>query len=264
MRKQIVFILFFVFSGVLFADTLAIVGNTTISDTDVKEFMNDLKKFGYPTSGITESYALNKLIDFNVGLMDAKRQMLDQDVDAIDAMNNALYTYYLEKNVDSKYKNKVFSNKDITAYYQKNPLVKIQRLTYTFNNQVPGDIDKARAQINTLRAELRSKKITFEAALEKAHDKAIPILTGTFDKLLINDLAPQEAIEVKPLQPMEISAVIQGTKFFALTRIVKIYPYSPEYNDDINERMKREAIIIAREKFSKALRQKYASMIQIN
>lgn len=264
MKKHLTLVLFFALSGVLFAETLATIGNYTITDNDVKNYLDDMKKSGIPTNTTTLDYALNSLIDIKLGLIDAKSQMVDQDTKAIEAMDMGLYIYYLNKNVDSKYNNKVFSNKEIMAYYQKNPLVKLQRLTYSFNNQVPGSTEKAKIQMDVLRRELKSKKLTFEAALAKTEDKAIPVLTGTFDKVLIDDLAPQEVLELKLLKPMEISAVIQGGKFFAIARIVKVYPYSPEYAKDINERMKRELIINARERFSKGLRQKYATMIQVN
>ena len=250
-------------SAPLFAENLATVGTYTITDKDVKNFIDDLKKNGFPASRITEEYALGRLIDFRLGLIDAKSQMLEQDTKAKDAMDNALYTYYLDKNVDSKYKTKRFSAKEIMAYYQKNPLVKIQRLTYLFNPQVPGDIDKARSQINLLRSDIRSKKISFETALEKAQDKSVPNLTGTFDKVLINDLAPQEMIELKPLKPGEITPVMQGGKFFAIARVIKIYPFAPEYSDDINDRIKQELIVAARERLSKTLRQKYAGFIKV-
>jgi hypothetical protein len=100
--------------------------------------------------------------------------------------------------------------------------------------------------------------------MEKTQDKAIPALTGMFDKVIVEDLAPQEALELKPLKPLEISAVIQGGQFFAILRIVKVYPYSSDYTDDINDRMKGELITSARDKYSKVLRQKYATIVQVN
>jgi len=264
MRKQVLLALCVVISGPLFARTLATVGTYIITDTDVKNFTEDLKRNGFPVSRITDDYALEKLIDFKLGVIDAKNQMIDQDAGAKDAMDNALYTYYLGKTVDSKYKSKNFSGKELVAYYQKNPLVKIQRITYEFSNRISDDMEKAKAQMNLLRAELKSKKITFEAAIEKTKDKSIPALTGTFDKVIISDLAPQEMIELKPLQPMEISPVIQGGKFFAISRIIKVYPYSEQYSDAINERMKQELIVSARDRVSKALRQKYINIVQVN
>ena len=264
MKRQVLLALFFVVSGSLFAKTLATVGTYTITDKDVKSFIDDVKKNGFPTARITEDYALNKLIDFKLGIIDAQSQMIDKDAGAREAMDNALYTYYLQKTVDSKYKSKNFSNKELIAYYQKNPLVKVQRITYAFSNRVPDDIEKAKAQMILLRSDLKSKKITFEAALEKTKDKAIPALTGTFDKIIISDLAPQEMIELKPLQTMELSPVIQGGKFFAISRIVKVYPFSEEYADAINDRMKQDLIVTARERLSKMLRQKYTTIIQVN
>jgi len=264
MKRCSLLTLCFVISGSLFASTLATVGTYTITDQDVKAFIEDVKSNGFPSSHLTNDYALNKLIDFKLGLIEAKSQMIDQDTGAKEAMDNALYTYYLQKTVDSKYKNKTYSGKELATYYQRNPLVKIQRLTYAFSNRVPDDMEKARTQINLIRSDIKNKKITFEAALEKTKDRSVPSLTGTFDKLIIGDLAPQEIIEIKPLQVMEISPVIQGGKFFALSRVVKVYPYSDEYADAISDRMKQETIVSARDRFSKTLRQKYANIIQVN
>lgn len=264
MKKHLLLALFFALSGVLFAETLATVGNYTITDVDVKSFIDDMKRSGVPVNKATSNLALDTLINTKLGVIDAKSQGLDQDAKAIEAMDMALYIYYLNKVVDSKYKNKVFSNKEITTYYQNNPLIKIQRLTYSFNSQVPGSIEKAKAQMNAIRLELKSKKLTFESALEKTADKAVPSLTGTFDRLIAADLAPQESLELRSLQPMEISAIMQGKKFFAIARIIKVYPYSPEYSDDINERMKKDLILNARDKFAKALRQKYSAIVQVN
>lgn len=264
MRKQVLLALCFVASSSLFAKTLATVGTYTITDKDVKNFTDDLKKNGFPISRGTDDYALNKLIDFKLGVIDAKNQMIDQDTGAKEAVENALYTYYLQKTVDSKYKNKNFSNKEVATYYQKNPLIKLQRITYTFSNRIPGDLEKAKDQMNLLRADLKNKKITFETALEKTKDKSVPALTGTFDKIIVSDLAPQEMIEVKPLQVLEISPVIQGGNFLAISRIVKVYPFSLDYADAIENRMRQEAIVSARDRLSKTLRQKYVNIIKVN
>ncbi len=200
MKKRLTLVLFFMLSGVLFAETLATVGTYTITDTDVKSFLDDMKKSGVPSGTITKDYALDSLIDIKLGVIDAKSQMADQDTKAIEAMDMALYVYYLNKTVDSKYKNKAFSNKDIMEYYQKHPLVKIQRLTYSFSDQVPGNMEKAKIQMDVLRGELKSKKVTFESALEKTSDKAIPAITGTFDKIIIDDLAPTGNIGIKNIE----------------------------------------------------------------
>ncbi len=264
MKKTLTLTILFMLSGILMAGTLATVGPYVITDKDVKNSMDDMKRSGVPANMITKEFALSSLIDIKLGIMDAKNQMIDKEPRAIDAMDSALYVYYMNKVVDASYRNKVFSNKEILNYYQNNPLVKIQRLTYAFNKDVPANVDKARTQMNIIRGELKSKKITFEAALEKTADRSIPGLTGVFDKVIVDDLAPQEAMELKLLKPLEISGVIQGGKFFAITRIIKVYPYTPEYADDINERLKDRAIISARGKFTKNLREKYATIIKVN
>ena len=263
MKKQVLLALCFVVSGPLFAKTLATVGTYIITDKDVKNFIEDVKKSG-ASSHITDDYALNRLIDFKLGIIDAQSQMIDKDTDAKEAMDNALYTYYLRKTVDRKYANKSFSNKELMTYYQKNPLVKMQRITYSFSNRISGDLEEAKVQMNLIRSDVKNKKITFEAAIEKTKDKSIPGLTGTFDKVIISDLAPQEMIELKPLQPLEISPIIQGGNFIAISRIVKVYPFSEQYADAINDRMKQELIVSAREKLSKTLRQKYTNIVQVN
>ena len=125
-------------------------------------------------------------------------------------------------------------------------------------------MEKAKVKMSLLPTDLKNKKITFEAALEKTKENSVPFLTGTFDNIIISDLAPQEMIELKPLQVMEISPIIQGGNFLAISRIVKIYPFSNQYTDAVNERMKQELIISAREKLSKTLRQKYANIVQVN
>ena len=264
MKKQVLLALYFIISSSLFAKTLVTVGTYTITDKDVKNFVQDVKKSGAPASLITEDYALNKLIDFKIGVIDAQAQMIDKDAEAKDAMDTALYTYYLQKNVDSKYKNKNFSDKELETYYKKNPLIRMQRITYTFSNRIPGDLEQAKVKMSLLRTDLKNKKITFEATLEKTKENSVPFLTGTFDNIIISDLAPQEMIELKPLQIMEISPIIQGGNFLAISRIVKIYPFSDQYTDSVNDRMKQELIISARDKLSKTLRQKYANIVQVN
>jgi hypothetical protein len=73
MKKQVLLILCFVISGPLCAKTMATVGTYVITDADIKNFVEDVKKVGV-SSHITDDYALNRLIDFKLGVIDAQAQ----------------------------------------------------------------------------------------------------------------------------------------------------------------------------------------------
>jgi len=256
-----------VFAGYMLSDlpaqTVAQVGQETITRADVVKFKKQLQESNLYVSTMTDDFLLRRLIDAKIAIMDAKSMKMDQEEDAKNAMDTALYVYYMSKVVDEKFKNKQFSDKDVALYYSNNPVIKIQRLTYVFNPKIKGSIDKARTQMSILRSEIKSKQITFEEAIEKVNDNSVPGLTGTFEKVPLLALPQAEAIQLNGLKLMEISPIIQFSNCFAITRILKMYPLSSEYSGKINNLLKEKTLIKARESYLNSLRQKYSTIIKI-
>jgi hypothetical protein len=164
--------------------------------------------------------------------------------------------------VDNAYKNKKFSKKEITDYYNNNPVVKFQRLAITFT---PGDKkegQKAYTDMSLLRSDIKAKKMTFEKAMEKAGQGSnTDNMSGTFDNVPLPALNKYEASELRSLVPNEISTIITGSNYVSILRLIKVYPMAKENYEPINERLRMEAVIKARNAYFKSLRQKYSASV---
>ncbi|MFH1223591.1 MAG: hypothetical protein V1647_04540 [Pseudomonadota bacterium] len=248
--------------GILFLFAVVLMVNNSYSQTiatkeDVAKFKKQLQESGLYSKTMTDDFLLQRIIDFKLVVMEAKNTGADKEEGAMDAMDRAIYTYYINKMVDYKFKNKKFSNKEISDYYRTNPLVKIQRITYVFDPKSAKSKDKAKTQISILRSEIRSKQLTFEEAIEKTEANAAPGMNGTFDKALSSTIPVMEWIQIKDLQPMELSPVIQLQDCLAVTRVLKIYPFSSEFARGINAILVDTATSKARDTYTQSLRQKY-------
>jgi hypothetical protein len=227
MRKAAITVLavFSILSSQAWSKALATVGQENITTDDVskikKQFRNNNPGQDVPFS---DEEILNQLIEIKLGLMDARLKAMDQTADAKESMEAALFNYYRSLMVDNAYKNKRFSKKEITDYYNANPMVKLQRLAITFPSGDTKEAQKAYMDISMMRTDIKAKKLTFERAIEKvAGSSDANGLSGTFDNVPLPALNIYEASELRTIAPMEISTIITGNNFVSILRLIKVH-----------------------------------------
>lgn len=246
------------------ARTVATVGQEIITTDDIIRIKKQLKANNPKlASTISDDEILNQLIDIKTGIMDAKLTGVDQKQEAKDSMDAALFNYYRAIKVDDQYKNKNFSKKEVTDYYNLNPVVKFQRLSIPYTPGDEKDSKRAFTKLAVIRSDIEAKKITFEQAMEKIGYETHSNISGTFDMVPLPSLYETEAKELRSLEPQQVSAIITGDDFVSIVKMIKRYPFSSDNYNPINDRLKMETVIKARADYFKALRQKYAASINI-
>jgi hypothetical protein len=246
------------------AKILATVGQETISSDDVKRTISLMEESNPAAVGlINEEDALEQLINLKVALIEARSRGLDKTDRAKDAMDAALVNYYVYSSVDTKYRNKQFSKKEISDYYKQNPVIKFQRLAIKFNPSSRNGMEKASSRLSTLRSDIIAKKISFEQAIKLLGDEAYIEISGTFDRIPLPSLPGHEVSDLRTLPKGAISPVMIGDDVVSLIKILNIYPMYSDYAKTINEILKRKEIIQERKKLFVALRKKYSATINV-
>lgn len=262
--KKILILTLFMFSTQSYSKVLATVGASTITTDDVKRFRTHLIYSGAPAELVEDqSTVLDYIINVKLAVMDLKNTGLDQANEAKDSVDGALYNYYLRKNADMKLRNKKFSNQEINAYYKKYPVIKLQRLALPFIQNNDASKKDVFSKMSAIRSEIRNKKTTFEAVIEKYSKNDPTTLTGTFDKVPSSILSTEEKESVNTTPLMDVSSILTTKNYFSIIRVIKIYPISSGDYLPINEILKANATSEARGQQVKALRQKYSSVINI-
>lgn len=262
--KRMIIVLGLAVSIPAYSKLLAVIGGEQISDDDVNRFKTHLYNSGAPREMLAdEDLVLDYIINMKLAVLESKSSGLDQTEEAKDAMEGALYNFYLSKTVDSKLRNKKYSKQEILNYYKKYPVIKMNRIALPFNPSSDSSKRSVFSKMSLIRADLQNKSTTFEALIEQYSKNDPTTLTGTFDKMPIALLSAEEKQEASNLKPMTISSILAGPNYFSLIRVVKVYPISSGDYGPINEILKANAVTQARTAQIRSLRQKYSSIIEI-
>ncbi len=262
--KKILLFISFAISLSAHSKILATVGDEPITTEDINRFKTHLIYSGFPEEATSDqNFVLEHIINTKIALLELKRTGLDQTEEAKDSINGALYNYYMRKNVDSKFRNKKFSEQEIINFYKKYPIIKMQRVALPFNPNSDSSKKEVYSKISLIRSDILNKKTSFEAMIEKYSKNDITAATGTFDKMPSAMLSPEEKESVRNTPVMNTSSILAGKDYFSIIKIIKVYPISAGDYVPINEILKATATTEERTSFIKALREKYSSIINI-
>lgn len=262
--KKILLFISFTISLSAYSKVLATIGNEPITTEDVNRFKTHLIYSGFPEEVTSDqAFVLDYIINAKLAVLELKSTGLDQTEEAKDSIDGALYNYYLRKNVDSKLKDKKFSKQEITNFYKKYPVVKIQRIALQFNPNSDPNKKEVYSKLSLIRSDILNKKTSFDAVIEKYSKNDPTTLTGTFDKIPSAMLSSEEKESIKETPVMSISSILAGNDYFCIIRIIKIYPIGAGDYLPINEILVQQSTAEEKASLVKALREKYSSIINI-
>jgi len=259
-----IMVLALIISMPVYSKVLAVIGTEQISTEDVARFRTHLYNSGAPKEMVADDdLVLDYIINMKLAVLESKSIGLDQTKEAADAIDGALYNFYLSKTVDSRFRNKKYSRQEILNYYKRYPIVKMNRIAVAFNPDSDANKKDVYSKLSIIRSDIQNKRTTFEAQIEKYSKNDQTALTGTFDRMPSPLLSAEEKEEVSNLKPLEISSILAGPNYFTIIRVLKVYPISSGDYGPINEILKANGVSQARTAQIKALRQKYSSIIDI-
>lgn len=109
-------------------DVVADINGKKISKEDFdRRYKESISNFRYTAP--TKANVLNDIVNFEVGVQEAKRLKIDQDPAVVERMNAVLYQSLVEKQLSDKFKNAVdISDKEATDYCKRNPAIRLSHV----------------------------------------------------------------------------------------------------------------------------------------
>jgi parvulin-like peptidyl-prolyl isomerase len=178
--KSILVVCLFFFStahAVSGKEAVATVGSKVITLDDFNRRYNDIKnQTGNPP---TKEVFLEDLIRYEVGLQEADKRKLANDPIVQDRMRQELYKALIEKDLGEKIQKTPVSEKEIEAYYRKNPEI---RTSHILIEVKPGanaaQVAEAKKRALEIYKEVRSSKRPFEELVKLYTDDPLSKQTG--------------------------------------------------------------------------------------
>ncbi len=134
---------------------------------------------------------LDDLIKREVAIQEAKRTKLDQDPVAIERMNNALYTYLIEKKIGSEFEKMTLSEAEARNWYQKNPEVRSSHIFIALPPDTkPEEEAGASKRLTEILGEIKAGKYSFAEAAQRFSEDPSAALGGDLDYRMKDRLDP--------------------------------------------------------------------------
>lgn len=239
------------------AQVIATVGPKKITKQLFNKKYSELKKnvFNPPTPEVF----LQDLIKFEVGVLEAKRQKLQNDPIVKDKFNQELYKALLEKSLGNKIQNIKVTQGEMRKFYRTNPEIKTSHILIQFKpNSNDKEIAIAKKRANEIYKEVRISKRDFDELVKLYSDDSISKRTGGdigFQSGV--SLAPTYYAAAKRLKVGQISKPIRTRFGFHIIKLTGIQKYK-----DANISQIRAAVFDTKRKvefnkFFKKLNKKY-------
>jgi len=106
--------------------TVAVIGSRTISLEEFNKKYNEIKN--QTVNPPTREQFLEDLIRYEVGLQEAEKRKLQNDPIVQERMRQELYKALLEKDLGDKVQKATVNDKEMEAYYKKNPEIRTSHI----------------------------------------------------------------------------------------------------------------------------------------
>ncbi|RYZ87180.1 MAG: hypothetical protein EOP06_13145 [Proteobacteria bacterium] len=109
-------------------DVVAEINGKKISKEDFdRRYKESISNFRYTAP--TKANVLSDIVNFEVGVQEAKRLKIDQDPAVVERMNAVLYQSLVERQLSDKFKNAVdVTDKEAKDYCRRNPAVRLSHV----------------------------------------------------------------------------------------------------------------------------------------
>lgn len=150
-------------------EVLATVGSSKITREDITRKFEDLKSHSMIVP--PPDQFLEDMIRLELGAQEAERLKLQNDPQVRDAFKQVLYNALIEKQFGKKLDDISVTEKDLQAYYKKNPEVHIEHiLVQIVPNPRPIDMELARKRALEIMADVKQPKANFEELARQSSD----------------------------------------------------------------------------------------------
>jgi peptidyl-prolyl cis-trans isomerase C/peptidyl-prolyl cis-trans isomerase D len=156
---------------------VATVGKKQITLKEFKKKYSEVKKntFNAPEPKVF----LEDLIRYEMGLQEARKKKLDKDPVVKDRFNQEMYKILLEKEIGDEVSKIKVNEKEMRAYYKRNPEVRLSHILIEFKpTATKKEIAKAKKRAEEILAEVKKSKRPFEELVKLYTDDSITKNTG--------------------------------------------------------------------------------------
>lgn len=194
------------------AQTVATVNGKEISLKYLNKKMEDLKT-QFPDRMVSKKQLLDDLVKRELGIQEAKRLKLDQDPDAIEQMESALFQFLIERKLKNELQNASISNSEAKSYYEKNREMRLAQIFIRIPLDADAALRKAAAEkVREIRKTLASGKTFAYVAQEFSEGLEAPA-GGDLDFLTKDRMDPEIFAEAMRLKVGQISSKEIQTPF---------------------------------------------------
>ncbi|MGE0529060.1 MAG: peptidylprolyl isomerase, partial [Bdellovibrionales bacterium] len=183
------------------AQVLATVGNSKITAQEFNKKLEEVRR--QAMNPPTEEQFLEDLIRFEIGVQEAEREKLRDDPVVKERFRQVLYNSLLEKHIGDKVQNIKISDKEMRAFYKKNPELRIAHILIDMKpNASPEERDLTRKRaLEILNQEVKGSKRPF-AELVKLFSDDIPTKEtggdiGFQSRVTLNPVVYETALKMK-------------------------------------------------------------------
>jgi len=166
------------FAGAQSKEVVATVGNKIITAEEFNKKFNEVK--AQTVNPPTKEQFLEDLVRYEVGLQEAEKRKLQNDPIVQDRMHQELYKALLEKDLGERVQKITVSDKEMEAYYKKNPEI---RTSHILIEVKPGSTPEQKAEARKRAEEIYEKEVKkskrpFEELVKLFSDDPLSKQTG--------------------------------------------------------------------------------------
>jgi peptidyl-prolyl cis-trans isomerase C/peptidyl-prolyl cis-trans isomerase D len=159
------------------SDPVAVVGSKTITVDEFNKKFNEVKNMS--VNPPTKQQFLEDLVRYELGLQEAERRNLEKDPTVQDRMRQELYKALLEKELGEKVTKIQISEKEMEAYYKKNPEIRTSHILIELKpGATPEQRAEAKKRATEIYEEVKKSKRPFEELVRLYSDDTLTKQTG--------------------------------------------------------------------------------------
>lgn len=158
-------------------EPVAVVGSKAITVEEFNKKYNEVK--GMAVNPPTKKQFLEDLVRYELGLQEAERRGMEKDPTVQDRMRQELYKALLEKELGEKVQKINVSEKEMEAYYKKNPEIRTSHILIEVKpGATPEQRAEAKKRATEIYEEVKKSKRPFEELVRLYSDDPLTKQTG--------------------------------------------------------------------------------------
>ena len=156
------------FSFEALSQVLAQVGSKKITVKEFKKKLNMVRQ-----QSVNPPYPkqfLNDLIRYEAGVLQAKKEKVNQKKEFRDRMKQELYKVFVDQKLGKSLSNIRVSSSNMKSYYKNNPEVKTSHILFKTANFHPRNVARAKRKAMGVLTQIVEGKVSFSKAVKKYSD----------------------------------------------------------------------------------------------